>query len=113
MTNKRVFLGETIINVKNVDCPFRFFTPSDWVLYWIEKYGSINGSHHKAWLIDQIARILNGCAITVKIAKWDDGVQEYRVSIDGENEKYKNWVISVKSGIDGPDTFDYETGIAP
>lgn len=51
-------------------------------------YGGIDGAHHKAWAIDQIVRALTG----------DD---------------YEDWVAAVKDGEDGPDTYDWDEGIAP
>ena len=54
----------------------------------IERYGQIDGDHHKAWVLDQVARVLKG----------DD---------------YEAWVIEMMYGEDGPHTYSYETGIAP
>jgi hypothetical protein len=54
----------------------------------IECYGQVDGDHHKAWVIDQIARVLLG----------DD---------------YDTWVKAQEAGEDGPETYPYETGIAP
>jgi hypothetical protein len=51
-------------------------------------YGAIDGGHHKMWVIDQMVRILAG-------DKYDAIVREYR---DGE---------------DGPDTYEWDEGIAP
>lgn len=52
------------------------------------KYGMIDGSHHKAWVIDQMVRILS-C---------DD---------------YERIVTEAKAGEDGPDTYSWNEGIAP
>ena len=52
------------------------------------RYGGIDGDHHKAWVIDQILRILAG-------PEYDDIVRD---AIDGE---------------DGPETYDWDCGIAP
>jgi hypothetical protein len=52
------------------------------------QYGGIDGAHHKMWVIDQMLRILTG-------DKYDALVRE---SCDGE---------------DGPDTYGWDTGIAP
>jgi hypothetical protein len=51
-------------------------------------YGSTDGSHHKAWVIDQMVRALTG---------------------DG----YEAWVAEHKSGDDGPETYEWDCGIAP
>ena len=53
----------------------------------IEQYGGIDGAHHKMWVIDQVARTL---------------VQDYAA-----------WVIKMKDGEDGPDTYSWDEGIAP
>lgn len=58
------------------------------VLDLIEQYGGIDGAHHKDWLLDQLARILTG-------------------------EGYEAWVVELKSGEDGPETYSYDEGIAP
>jgi hypothetical protein len=50
--------------------------------------GGIDGEHHKAWVIDQVARILAG-------------------------KEYEEWVAETKSGEDGPDTYEWDEGIAP
>lgn len=52
------------------------------------RYGGIDGSHHKAWVIDQMVRTLAG---------------------DG----YKRIVAEAKDGDEGPDTYDWDEGIAP
>lgn len=56
----------------------------------IGRYGGIDGSHHKAWVIDQVVRCLMG---DVKI--------------------YDEWVKDIKTGIDGPESYDWDVGIAP
>lgn len=53
----------------------------------IEQYGGIDGAHHKQWVIDQIARVL----------------------IDN----YDKWVVEMCDGEDGPNTYDWDIGIAP
>lgn len=53
----------------------------------IERYGGIEGEHHKTWVIDQVAR----CLV-------DD---------------YAGWVQAMKDGEDGPDSYSWDEGIAP
>lgn len=53
-----------------------------------DRYGQIDGDHHKAWVIDQIVRTLTG----------DD---------------YDAWVAESNSGNEGPNTYEWDTGIAP
>jgi hypothetical protein len=52
------------------------------------KFGGIDGSHHKAWVIDQIVRALTG----------DD---------------YEEFVANACAGENGPHTYDWDTGIPP
>lgn len=51
-------------------------------------YGSTDGDHHKMWVIDQMVRALTG-------------------------DSYAAWVKEHKSGEDGPETYEWETGIVP
>lgn len=52
------------------------------------KYGSIDGAHHKAWVIDQMVRCLT-------------------------DKDYDEWVCKLRSGEDGPQTYCWDEGIAP
>ena len=54
----------------------------------INQYGGIDGAHHKQWLIDQIVQTIMG----------DD---------------YDEWVRLYNLGEDGPDTYEWDKGIAP
>jgi hypothetical protein len=51
-------------------------------------YGGIDGAHHKAWVIDQMVRVLAG-------------------------GYYKMVVQTAKNGKDGPDTYSWDEGIPP
>lgn len=51
-------------------------------------YGGVDGEHHQAWVLDQVVRALTG-------PSYDEFV---RRACDGE---------------DGPDTYEWDTGIAP
>lgn len=48
----------------------------------------IDGSHHKDWVIDQMVRVLAG-------------------------EEYEKIVVDAKSGEDGPESYEWNIGIAP
>lgn len=56
----------------------------------IYQYGSIDGAHHKQWVLDQVVR-----ALTVT------------------EEEYKKWIKKHNKGADGPDTYSWDEGIAP
>ena len=101
------YLGETLVtDLSNTD--FENYKPTDWISYYIDCYGGIDGTHHKSWLLDQIARISNDTVVIVKLAKWDDGQEEYRVNLDEPSQKYKDWVQAWED-----DGCDYDEGIAP
>jgi hypothetical protein len=53
----------------------------------IDEWGGIDGGHHKQWLLDQLVRVLS-----------DD---------------YDEWVNSYQDGEEGPETYEWDTGIAP
>lgn len=53
-----------------------------------DEYGSIDGSHHKMWVIDQMVQALT--------------------KID-----YPVWVATHKAGEDGAETYNWDTGIPP
>ena len=50
--------------------------------------GQVDGQHHLRWVIDQAVRILTG---------------------DG----YEAWVTEYRDGVDGPETYSWDEGIAP
>lgn len=52
------------------------------------EYGGIDGGHHKMWVIDQMVRELTG-------------------------NRYDEFIREVCNGEDGPDTYEWDTGIAP
>jgi hypothetical protein len=54
----------------------------------IHLFGGIDGAHHKQWVLDQVVRYLTGPA-------------------------YEEWVTKQKAGEDGPDTYEWDEGIAP
>jgi hypothetical protein len=105
------YLGETKTKIK--DTKYKGYKKSDWARYFIEQYGQYDGGHHKQWTMDQVMRILLGTKVKIKIARWSNGQFEHRVSLGEPSNKYKNWVIEMKDGEDGPDTYGYDEGIAP
>jgi hypothetical protein len=108
------YLGTKVVDIK--DTKFKYYKTNDWVLYFIEKYGQIDGSHHKQWVLDQIVRIIHGCKIEIKLASWDNDENEYRVNIISESKKYKNWVQDMLGKYNEDEQcfdYDYDKGIAP
>ena len=51
-------------------------------------YGSTDGAHHKAWVIDQMVRALIG-------------------------DKYEAWAREARAGEEGPETYEWDEGIPP
>jgi len=52
------------------------------------QYGGADGDHHKAWVIDQMFRALTG-------------------------DQYERIVKEARAGEDGPETYNWDEGIAP
>lgn len=61
------------------------------------RYGGIDGAHHKDWVIDQMVRALCGCE--------GEPLKE--------NFEYLDFVSEACDGEDGPNTYDWDEGIAP
>jgi hypothetical protein len=110
------YIGEEIVNVhENED--FKNFTKEDWVMLYIEQYGYIDGSHHKQWLLDQIARIIKGVEVIVTKATWENGHSEYRYNLsDVKTKEYSDWVLEMMGDYDeDADEYEYsyDEGISP
>ena len=78
------------------------------------QYGGIGGDHHKAWVIDQMVRELTGCPTVQRESPfpWADG-KKHIVATLGEAVEYHEFVRKAREGEDGPETYDWDTGIAP
>lgn len=108
------YLGESVINIEESD-EYKDFTPADWAMVFIGKYGQIDGDHHKSWVLDQVARILKGTPVVLSLACWKDHKPEWRVTLEDEpSAEYNTWVLEMKGDIvDGEHEYGYEEGIAP
>jgi hypothetical protein len=104
------FLGETELKIE--ETKYKDFTTNDWIKFWLFNY-NFDGNHHKQWLLDQILRLSTGSKVNIKLAKWSDGTQEERFTLDVETPEYTEWINNYKNGEDGPDTYEYDNGIAP
>ncbi len=105
----RKYLGETQMAVK--DSPFANYTPADWAMYYITRYGGINGDHHKAWVLDHASRALKGGQpVDLRLATWSDGYQEWRVYELSQTEEYWAWR---RGDCDDGGEYIYDEGIAP
>ena len=65
------------------------------------QWSQIDGAHHKAHAIDQMVRALHGCPIDPKTEAY------------GENDAYRRFVAAYQAGEDGPETYEWDVGIAP
>lgn len=109
------YLGETLVESTN-GTPYEGFTPQDWAMRYIEAYGSIDGGHHKQWVLDQVVRILKGTPIILKLAKWNNGEQAYRYNTGEPSEAYLAWAKEMLGEYDEEEEtyeYDYDEGIAP
>ena len=110
------YLGETVLT-SLADTPFEKYRPEDWALYFIGSYGQIDGDHHKLWVMDQVARILLGTPMIVKLARWQNGTTEYRCSTGEPTEQYRGWVEAMKGKVVDPETgeteYYYDPGTPP
>lgn len=99
------YLGEFPVTP---DCESWNELPSNWALYFIEQYGQIDGAHHKQWVLDQVARVLNGAPVTAVEARWENGETELRASV-GTCPKYEEWVEDMR----GDGEYEYDEGTPP
>lgn len=106
-TSKR-FLTHEECWIKNTD----FFTRIEKALEVAYRCGTIDGGHHKMWVIDQMVRELTGCPLVKATAKGSNGT-EYEYETLGESEEYKEWVRYVEDGEDGPKTYEWDEGCPP
>lgn len=96
------YIGETVVSKFNT--PFAKYQRIDFIQEWINMYSYIDGSHHKQWLIDQIARISLGTPVIIKLARWENGKEEYRLTLGEPTSEYLEWI--------GNDIEEF-SGIAP
>ncbi len=54
----------------------------------IERFGGIDGAHHKQWVLDQVVRKITGAG-------------------------YAEWVKKHCDGEDGPETYEWDEGCCP
>ena len=109
------YLGTFPVDIK--DTEFAKYTPTDWALYFIGSYGQIDGSHHKLWVLDQVARILHGTQVIVTERRWADGHKEFDTNVAVEpSQSYLDWVVEMKGDWDEEYqefTYEYDVGMPP
>lgn len=72
--------------------------------------GSDDG--HQLWVVDQMVRALTGCPMIEK-TKLDARGNPYTFEAQGESSEYLEFVRIAMGGKDGPETYEWETGVAP
>jgi len=78
------YLGEVEINHN--------MTKEELAIDFLSKFSHIDGSHHKAWLLDQLARILMGTPVNATKASWVSGHSELRLSTGEPSKEYLDWI---------------------
>ena len=78
----------------------------------ILRYGGEDEAHHKQWVLDQVVRILTNCP-TVQQTGLSAGGTTYTYDTLSESPEYLEWVRHRKAGENGPDTYEWDEGIAP
>lgn len=81
------YLGETVLDSLD-GTPFERFNKWGWACHYIKTYASIDGEPHKAWMRDQVSRIILGTPVIVSVAKWANGQIEYRFSTGDPSAEY-------------------------
>lgn len=76
------------------------------------QYGGIDGDHHKMWVIDQMIRVLTGCPSVSKTINAGSPT-EFIADVLGESTEYLEFVRQAKDGDNGPETYEWDIGIAP
>ena len=109
------FLGTFDVDVSTHPV-YSQYTQSDWAMLFIEEYGQIDGSHHKQWVIDQVARILKGTPVNVSVSKYTDGLEYYNFNTqEPPSQQYLDWVTSMlgEQYQDGSYEYGYDIGVNP
>lgn len=95
------YLGEFPVTVKK--------SKQEWAMAYITMYSGFDGSMHKDWVLDQVARILKGTPVNTVEARWDNGKTELRHSTGTPSKKYLEWVKYMKGAWDEEnECFEYE-----
>lgn len=89
------YIGERVVQAQ--ETPFASYTQTDWIAYFIDRYGSIDGDHHKQWVLTQAMRLCHGAPVTIKLAEWADGAgkiihSEYRITVGAPGPSYDKWL---------------------
>jgi hypothetical protein len=109
--NKKImakYLGEVEVGMEDPGNPYTGFGIKDWMFEFIERYGSIDGAHHKDWVMNQCTKIYHGTPVMIRLASWDNGETEYRINLGEDSEAYKKYVEETEEA-----GYCVDEGIAP
>lgn len=76
------------------------------------QYGSIDGAHHKQWVIDQALRIITKCPERL-VENVDEQGRRYTYTVLGESRAYNDFVARYEAGDDGELSYEWDEGRAP
>lgn len=79
--------------------PQEILTGPDLALAYIERYGGIDGSHHKQWVLDQVVRALHFSPRVTRDATDSQGTP-YTYLEQGESDSYIEWVKAYQGEYD-------------
>jgi len=105
------YLGEKV--VEKDETPFSRYTQLDWIGYFIDHYGGIDGSHHKQWLLDLTMRLCHNAPVRIKLAQWADETgkiihEEWRPEVLDPEDSYEGWISEREANGD-----DWDRGTPP
>jgi hypothetical protein len=114
----QTYLGEFSVDI--LTTPYAKHGPREWALTWIESYGQIEGSHHKAWVLDQVSRILHGTPVVLTQARWartgEPSLSEYRHTLAEPSAEYLEWVNIIQGDWNDEECcfeYGYDEGLVP
>lgn len=76
------------------------------------RYGGIDGGHHKMWVIDQMVRVLTGCP-EIELTGMNVSGDIYKYTALGKSDEYLEWIEGYRGGEDGPEAYLWDIGVAP
>jgi len=89
--SKLTYQGEKQIDI-TIHPDYKDMSTIDWVMYFIERYGGYDGSHHKDWVLDQVARIAKGTSVIVRHASWSGRDKiDVRIETGEPSQAYLDW----------------------
>jgi len=112
------YLGATEINIED-STKYKEYSTADFAMYFIRRYGQIEGGHHKAWVMDQVARILKGTPLKLFMKEWifeSRRVTEFYLETGEPSKEYLDWakdMLGYYDPIEEEYEYTYDEGIAP